>query len=113
MYSSVFVTIRDTMTRNFILCLSSCVSYLNLLSFVVRGNQKLTLNHRFLTFQAFCFLLSCLLYRDTNTSISALESLHQLLLSATDELSVWFISVLPKAQARRVISLLLSFLFLA
>lgn len=55
-----------------------------------------------LTFQsqAFCFLLSCLLYRDTNTSISALESLHQVLLSATDELSVWFISKLPKAQVR-------------
>ena len=45
----------------------------------------------------YAFTVSCLLYRDANTSISSLETLHQLLVSATAELAVWLTTPLPAA----------------
>lgn len=48
--------------------------------------------------QAYCFLVSCLLYREPNTIISALESLHQLLLSATPTFIVWLTTSQSNAQ---------------
>ena len=44
--------------------------------------------------QAYAFAVSCLLHRDANTSISALEALHQLLLFPTPHLSTWLTSPL-------------------
>ena len=52
----------------------------------------------FTGFQAYAFMVSCLLYRDANTSISSLEALHQLLVSTTVEMAVWLITPLPTPQ---------------
>ena len=43
-------------------------------------------------------MVSCLVYRDTNTAISALEALHQLLLSTTMELSAWLTTPVDSSQ---------------
>lgn len=43
-------------------------------------------------------MVSCLLYRDANTSISSLEALHQLLVSTTAEMAVWLTTPLPTPQ---------------
>jgi hypothetical protein len=42
--------------------------------------------------QVFCFTISVLLYCDGNTIVSALESLHQLLLSVDGEFEGWLLS---------------------
>ena len=43
-------------------------------------------------------MVSCLLYRDANTSISSLEALHQLLVSTMAEMAVWLTTPLPTPQ---------------
>ncbi len=79
---SLFLSLSLSLSLSFSLCLSHSLS----LSFSIS--------------QAYCFLMSCLLYREPNTSISALECLHQLLLSATPPLTVWFTTQQLKTQVR-------------
>ncbi len=49
--------------------------------------------------QAYAYVISCLVYRDPNTAIAAMETLHQLLVSATAELSIWLCSPLVTTRA--------------
>ena len=52
----------------------------------------------FISNKAYSFTVSCLLYRDANTAISALEVLNQLLTSASAELAAWVSTAVPDAQ---------------
>lgn len=50
------------------------------------------LTHSYLTSQAYGFVLSCMLYRDGNTSVAAMETLNAILLTTSHTFHHWLIS---------------------
>ena len=58
--------------------------------------------------QVFCFNVSALLHCGGNTVVSALEALHQLLLSVNTELEGWLLTEDPSLQVRKLVSVFLS-----
>lgn len=45
--------------------------------------------------QVYGFVLSCMLYRDGNTSVAAMETMHTILLSPSPSFSRWLMSSYP------------------
>ena len=95
---SVLHTFQQLCTRS-VLPLSTlklvCILY-------VRCSYYFRMNNFFI--QVFCFNVSALLHCGGNTVVSALEALHQLLLSVNTELEGWLLTEDPSLQVRKLVS---------